>query len=150
MKSLYIFALVCITAANVYGQEMQWFGPIAGVGNLTNSGSSSMKDGIHSAFGWHVELPYTSGDLTGYGEAGVTLLGIEQQKLYPNIWGYFGCRYKAIGGGLGPVVNSIGTGLGLNIYTNLFLETLRIPIGIDFNIIGGVTRAQLFIGFNYR
>jgi hypothetical protein len=150
MKILFLFAVILITSVNLYSQEMEWFGPIAGVGYLNNSGKSTMKNGIHSAFGWHIELPYTSGDLTGYGEAGLTLLGIEQQKVYPNVWGYFGCRYKEIGIGMGPVVNSIGTGLGVNLYTNVFLEKLRIPIGFDFNFIGGSTRIQLFIGFNYK
>ena len=109
-----------------------------------------MKEGVHSAFGWQVELPYSSSDFTGYGEAGLMFLGIEQQTVYPHGWGYFGCRYKAIGGGIGPVVNSIGTGLGLNIYTNIYLEKLRIPIGMDFNFIGSSTRVLLFIGFNYH
>jgi len=150
MKFRYLLIITVLCSANVLSQELQWFGPRAGVGNLTSSGKSSIKDGIHSAFGWQVELPYTSDDFTGYGEAGVMFLGIEQQKVYPHSWGYFGCRYKAVGGGLGPVINSIGTGLGMNIYTNIYLEKLRIPIGIDFNFIGGSTRIQLFIGFNYK
>lgn len=148
-KKSSLFLFVLFTSA-VFSQEIQWFGPVAGVGNLTNSGKSTMKDDLHSAFGWHIEVPYTSNDLTGYGEAGITLLGIEQQRVYPNAWGYFGARYKAIGGGLGPVFNSVGTGLGMNIYTNLYLDKLRIPIGFDFNFIGGNTRVQLFIGFNYK
>jgi hypothetical protein len=104
-----------------------------------------MKTGVHSAFGWQVELPYSDGDLTGYGEAALSFLGIEQGKVYPNVSGYFGCRYKTIGAGLGPVFNPIGTGLGINMYYNIFTEKLRIPIGIDWNFIGGATRVHLFI-----
>ena len=150
MKIRYLLVITVLFSVNLLSQEIQWFGPRAGVGNLTNSGKSTMKDGIHSAFGWQVELPYTSNELTGYGEAGLTFLGIEQGAIYPHVWGYFGCRNKNIGGGIGPVFNSIGTGLGMNIYTNINLEKLRIPVGIDFNFIGGATRVQLFIGFNYN
>jgi hypothetical protein len=86
----------------------------------------------------------------GYGEAGVMLLGIEQGIIFPHGWAYFGCRYGSIGGGLGPVFDPIGVGLGLNIYTQVLLEKLRIPIGVDLNFIRSTTRIQLFIGFNYR
>ena len=150
MALRFYLILTVLLTVNVLSQEIQWFGPRAGVGNLTSANNSEIKPGIHSAFGWQVELPYTSKELTGYGEAGLTFLGIEQQKVFPNVWGYFGCRYKEIGGGLGPVFNTIGTGLGVNVYTNVYLEKLRIPIGIDFNFIGGSTRVQLFIGFNYK
>lgn len=152
-RIMFIRSIIIITilfTINAFSQEIHWFGPVAGVGNLTNSGKSTMKDDIHSAFGWHIEIPYTSNDLTGYGEAGLTFLGIEQQKVFPNVWGYFGARYKVIGGGLGPVFNTVGTGLGMNIYTNIYLDKLRIPLGLDFNFIGGDTRMQLFIGFNYK
>lgn len=150
MKAITIFALTLLCSLTALGQDIQWFGPIAGVGTVNSSGNSTMKDGIHSAFGWRIEVPYTSNDLTGYGEAGVTFLGIEQQKVYPHLWGYFGARYKAIGGGLGPVFNTFGTGLGMNIYSNIYLDKLRIPIGLDLNFIGGITRAQLFVSFSYR
>lgn len=109
-----------------------------------------MKAGIHSAFGWQLEIPYTSGDLTGYGEGGLMFLGIEQGEIYPYAWGYFGCRYKAIGGGLGPAFNPAGTGLGINFYFNFYTEKLRIPLGIDCNFIGNTKRIQFFIGFRYK
>ena len=150
MKILILLILISIFCSDLKSQSLELFGPRAGVGNLTSSGNSRIKQGIHSSFGWEIELPYSDNDLTGYGAAGVKLLGIEQQKAYPHIWGYFGCRYKSIGAGLGPVYNAIGAGLGLNIYTNLYSEKLRIPIGIDFNIIGKISRVELFIGFNYK
>ena len=124
--------------------------PRAGVGYLSSSGTSDLKDGVHSAFGWQVEIPYSNDKLTGYGEAGIMLLGIEQGIIFPHGWGYFGCRYGSIGGGLGPVFDPIGVGLGMNIYTQALLEKLRIPIGVDLNFIRGTTRIQFFIGFNYR
>ena len=150
MKIYYLVSATIIFSLNVHCQELQWFGPRAGVGTLSNSGNSDMKSGVHSAFGWQIELPYTNGDLTGYGEAGLMFLGIEQGKVFANVCGYFGCRYKEVGAGLGPVFNPIGTGLGINMYYNILLEKLRVPVGIDWNFIGGTTRIQFFIGFNYK
>jgi hypothetical protein len=148
-RYLLLFGLI-LFSLNAQCQELKWFGPRAGVGTLSNSGGSDIKSGIHSSFGWQVELPYTDGDLTGYGEAGLAFLAVEQGKVFTNVWGYFGCRYKTIGAGLGPVFNPIGTGLGVNMYYNLYSEKLRIPIGIDWNFIGGTTRVQLFIAFTYK
>jgi hypothetical protein len=150
MKLCYILLLAILLSTIAFSQEIKLFGPRAGIGNLTNSGNSSIEKGILSAFGWQIEFPYTSGDLTGYGEGGFMLLGIEQQRIYPHFWGYFGCRYKELGGGIGPVFNSIGIGLGINVYKDIILENLRIPIGLDFNFIGKSTRAMLFIGFHYK
>ena len=150
MKICILFLGIIILSVKTYSQEIKWFGPIAGIGVLPNSGSSAMKSGFHSAFGWHVELPYTDGDLTGYGEAGLTIIGIEQGRTFGSMWGYFGCRYKEIGGGIGPVYNPVGTGLGMNIYYNIYLEKLRIPIGFDWNFVNGTTRVILFISFNYK
>jgi hypothetical protein len=150
MRICILLFVIILFSLNVFCQELQWFGPRAGVGILSDSGKSDMKKGIHSAFGWQIELPYSNGDLIGYGEAGLMFIGIEQGKVYPHVWGYFGCRYKEIGGGLGPVFNPIGTGLGINMYYNLLLEKLRVPIGIDLNFIGGTSRIVFFIGFNYK
>jgi hypothetical protein len=150
MKTRILLIAIILFSLKVHSQGLQWFGPIAGIGVLSSSGSSEMKSGIHSAVGWHVELPYTDSDFTGYGEAGLTIIGIEQGRTFADVWGYFGCRYKEIGGGLGPVYNPVGTGLGVNMYYNIFLEKLRIPIGLDWNFIGGTTRVQFFISFNYK
>ena len=149
MKIRFLFFAILFSSFTVYSQDIHLFGPRAGVGYLSNSGNSDLKDGIHSAFGWQIELPYSNDKLTGYGEAGIMLLGIEQGIIFPHGWGYFGCRYGSIGGGLGPVFDPIGVGIGMNIYHQLLLEKLRVPIGVDLNLIHGTTRIQFFIGFNY-
>ena len=150
MKIRFLLFAVFIFSLRVYSQDATSYGPRAGIGYLSNSGTSDLKEGIHSAFGWQVEVPYSNDKLTGYGEAGVMLLGIEQGIIFPHGWAYFGCRYGSIGGGLGPVFDPIGVGLGINIYHQLILEKLRVPIGVDLNFIHGTTRIQLFIGFNYK
>jgi hypothetical protein len=150
MKIFILLSGLILFPASTHCQELQWFGPRAGIGILSNSGDSYLKSGAHSAFGWQLEFPYTNGNFTGYGEAGFMLLGIEQGKIFPHGWGYFGCRYKEIGAGLGPVVNPIGAGLGFNIYYGIPLNKLKVPVGIDCNIMGDVTRFQFFAGFNYK
>ena len=150
MKLSYVLIAVTMFTANGYAQELQVFGPRAAIGTISDVRVADMTKGVHSAFGWEIEIPYKSGDFTGYGAAGVMLLAIEQGKFLPHVWGYFGCRYKTIGGGLGPVINPIGVGLGLNVYHSFFTETLRIPVGFDFNFIRNSTRVAFFIGFNYK
>jgi TolB-like protein len=130
--------------------ELKLFGPRAGVGYVTDRGDSQMKKGVHSAFGWQVELPYVGKEITGYGEAGLLFLGIEQGLVCTHVWGYFGFRLKHFGIGAGPVFSTIGIGIGLNSYALVEIETLRIPIGMDINFIGKATRYQFFFGFNYK
>lgn len=150
MKIYYVVCAIIIYSLSASCQELHLFGPRAGIGYLSDQGDGNLKKGIHSAFGWQIELPYTGKDITGYGEAGVMLLGIEQGVVFPHIWGYFGIRLKNIGVGIGPAINPIGVGLGLNPYYQIDLETIRIPIGIDMNFIKKTSRFQLFIGFNYK
>lgn len=141
-----IFVIINIS----YSQSFEPFGPRAGIGYLNKKGDSSFEKGVHSAFGWQVEVPFKDKKVTGYGEAGVYLLGIEQGKFYPHVWGYFGGRYNNFGLGAGPVLDMFGFGLGANTYIQIELENIRIPIGVDVNFIEGTTRTQLFIGFNYN
>ncbi len=150
MKTLLVLLALVLLPLTSHAQEINLFGPRAAVGNLSRSGDSSMKKGVHSAFGWEIELPYTSGDLTGYGEAGFMLLAIEQGKVFPYGWGYFGVRYNTVGLGIGPAINPVGFGLGANMYYQFLLEKVRIPVGLDWNFVKGTTRVQLFVGFNYR
>lgn len=150
MKNLFLLTAFLIFFATAEAQELSLFGPRAGIGNLTDSKNTKIKDGIHSAFGWQVEIPYSGKDITGYGEAGIYFLGAEQGIIYPHVWGYFGFRTRSFGLGIGPVINPLGVGLGFSPYTQIELETLRIPIGVDINLIKGTTRFQVFIGFNYK
>lgn len=133
-----------------YAQEYSHLGPRAGIGYLSKRTRSGFDTGLHSAFGWQMEIPYKGKEITGYGEAGLYLLAIEQGKIYTHVWGYFGARYNNIGIGVGPVFNTLGTGLGLNTYYQIVLDGIRIPIGIDVNFIDNKTRLQFFVGFNYN
>ena len=142
--------LVFVIINTSYSQSVTPFGPRAGIGYLNDNGKSSLEDGIHSAFGWQVEVPFKDDKLTGYGEAGIYLLGIEQGKFFPHVWGYFGVRYNNTGLGAGPVLNAMGFGIGLSAYNQIELDRIRVPIGIDVNLIDGTTRTQLFIGFNFK
>jgi len=77
-------------------------------------------------------------------------LGAEQGIVYLHRWGYSGFRTHQVGIGVGPAINPLGVGLGLNPYYQIETETLRIPIGIDINFIKNTTRIQFFFGFNYK
>lgn len=48
MKTCYWVFATIIFSYSIYCQELQWFGPRAGLGVLSESGKSSMKDGVHS------------------------------------------------------------------------------------------------------
>lgn len=130
--------------------ELQLVGPRAGVGYLFDDANANLAEGLHSAFGWQVEIPYRSGDFTGYGEAGLMLLGAEQGILWPSAWGFFGFSYKNMGVGAGPVANPLGIGIGFGPYYQILTPTLRIPIGCNIELIDGNTRLQFLVGFSLR
>lgn len=150
MNRFLFYAVLFCFGPVVLAQSAAPFGPRAGIGFNDSGAGSRLDKGIHSAFGWQVEVPFKSGALTGYGEAGVYLLGVEQGIFYPHVWGYFGARYNNVGAGAGPVINAIGFGLGANLYYQFELEKIRIPVGMDFNVVEGYKRFQLFVGFNYN
>ena len=145
-----IVFLLLLSAVPVFAEvDINFFGPRAGIGFAPQKTGTSLDEGVHSAFGWQVEIPYKSDKLTGYGEAGFLLLATEQGIFYPDAWGFFGFRYGFIGFGAGPVVNPMGIGLGFGPYINLVTGKLRIPIGINTQIIDKKVRFQSLIGFNF-
>ncbi len=60
MKAITIFALTLLCSLTALGQDIQWFGPIAGVGTVNSSGNSTMKDGIRSDGGSKCRIPATT------------------------------------------------------------------------------------------
>jgi len=64
MKIRFLLFAVFIFSLRVYSQDATSYGPRAGIGYLSNSGTSDLKEGIHSAFGWQVEVPYSNDKLT--------------------------------------------------------------------------------------
>jgi hypothetical protein len=150
MRTFLIVFAVIMFSPNTNSQELRLFGPRAGFGILPEDTKAKLKSGIHSAFGWQIEVPYASKEITGYGEGGLMLLGIEQGVVFPYLWGFFGIRTKIVGFGVGPVVNPIGIGLGINPYFQIDLEKTRIPIGLTMDFIQGTTRFQFSVGFMYK
>jgi hypothetical protein len=150
MKNFLLVAVLFLYSNTMFSQEFNLIGPRAGIGILSGPGIKNIKEGVHSAFGWQVEIPYKSSDLTGYGEGGLMLLAIEQGKIFPHVWAYFGVRGREFGLGAGPAINPIGIGLGINPYYQIELEKLRIPIGFNLDFIRGTQRYQLSICFMYN
>lgn len=150
MKVLLPLIVSLVFMGTTQAQELNLFGPRAGIGSLTDHKNTKIENGVHSAFGWQVEIPYRGREITGYGEAGFYLLGVEQGIFYMHAWGYFGFRTHNFGFGIGPAVNPLGLGIGFSPYTQIELETIRIPIGIDVSLIDKTTKVLLFIGFNYK
>ena len=114
-KILFPILFMAIQFATALG-DIDLVGPRAGIGFWTKKKGISLDGGMHSAFGWQIEVPYRSDNFVGYGEAGFLLLGVEQGLFYPHIWGFFGMRYQNFGFGLGPVANISGIGIGFGPY----------------------------------
>jgi len=132
--------------------QVQLVGPRAGIGTLlkTKNANKDVSGAIHSAFGWQMEVPYKSGDFTGYGEAGFMLLAVERGIFYPTTWGFFGFSYKNFGIGFGPVANRQGIGIGIAPYFQYLTPSLRIPITLHTEIVDYTYRMQIMIGFSIR
>ena len=150
MRKYFLLAIIFFGSMNALCQELSLVGPCAGIGILSDARDTKIKSGFHSAFGWRIELPYKSKDITGYGEGGFMLLGIDQGIFFPHGWGYFGIRGKEIGFGVGPVINPLGVGIGVNPYYQVVSDKLRIPIGLTIDFISGTQRYQLSVGFMYN
>ncbi len=149
MKKWMILALMIFMSCFAFAQNG---GPRACIGFLVGGEDidDEMNGGLHSAFGWQLDIPYSSKDFTGYGEGGIMLLGIEHGIFFPHVWGYFGIRNDEIGFGIGPVFSPLGLGLGINPYYQIQADKLRIPIGFNLDLIGSAQRYQLSVGFMYR
>ena len=50
MKIRFLLFAVFIFSLHVYSQDATSYGPRAGVGYLSNSGTSDLKDGLHFSF----------------------------------------------------------------------------------------------------
>ena len=149
MRSIFLLAIIFLCSISALCQELNLVGPCAGIGILSDARDTKIKSGFHTAFGWRIELPYKSKEITGYGEGGFMLLGIDQGIFYPHGWGYFGIRSNEIGFGIGPVVNPLGIGIGINPYYQIVSDKLRIPIGVTIDFIAHTQRYQLSVGFMY-
>jgi len=150
MKILFAVIICLLFFCKSEAQQLSLFGPRAGIGSLSDNKNTKIATGVHSAFGWEVEIPYKGEPITGYGEAGFYLLGVEQGIFYPHAWGYFGFRTHSFGFGIGPTLDPLGFGLGFSPYAQVELETIRIPIGIDISLIDKTTKFLFFVGFNYK
>jgi hypothetical protein len=146
MKTLICLLIIVFSAKAA--NDFSFIGPRAGVGYLNSDEGRSLNKGIHSAFGWSVEIPYKSGKFVGYGEGGFLVLGVEQGIFYPTAWGFFGMRYGHFGAGAGPVVNPMGVGIGFGPYYQLNLPDVRIPIGFNVEFIKSNARFQFLVGFS--